>query len=118
MKHHKIYTTPFSVVYLCYIAKAEKKNRTKQEVDAIITWLTGYSIMELEAQLEQQVDVQTFFAQAPKLNSARKLIKGVICGVRIETLTDPVMREIRYLDKLIDELARDKALEKIFRISE
>jgi hypothetical protein len=105
----------FAGVYPHYVAKAEKKGRTKADVDQIIRWLTGYSQHELESQLEQRVDMETFFAQAPKLNPARSLITGVICGVRIEEIQDPLMREIRYLDKLIDELAKGRAMEKILR---
>jgi hypothetical protein len=97
------------------IAKAEKKGRKKSEVDTIICWLTGYSQRELEAQLKKQSDIETFFKEAPKLNPSRTLIKGVICGVRIEEIEEPLMREIRYLDKLVDELAKGKAMEKILR---
>ncbi|SNZ14741.1 hypothetical protein SAMN05421503_2561 [Terribacillus aidingensis] len=102
-------------VYPHYVAKAEKKGRTKAEVDEIIRWLTGYSQETLEAQLEKQTDFETFFADAPQLNSSRSLIKGVICGVRVEDIEEPTMQEIRYLDKLIDELARGKAMAKILR---
>ena len=105
----------FASVYPHYVAKAEKKNRTKAEVDEIIRWLTGYSRDELEAQLKKETDFETFFAEAPGLNPARKLIKGVVCGVRVEDIEEPTMQEIRYLDKLIDELARGKAMEKILR---
>jgi hypothetical protein len=112
---HRIYTTSFASVYPHYVAKAEKKGRTKSEVDAIICWLTGYRQRELESHLKKQTDFETFFNDAPELNPARSLIKGVICGVRIEEIQDPLMREIRYLDKLIDELAKGKAMEKIFR---
>ena len=115
MAKHQIYTTSFAKVYPLYIAKAEKKRRTKAEVDEIIRWLTGYSQAELEAQLEKQVDFETFFAEAPHPNPARKLIKGVVCGVRVEEIEEAVMREIRYLDRLIDELARGKAMDKILR---
>lgn len=115
MLKHRIYTTSVASVYPHYVAKAEKKGRTKAEVDEIIRWLTGYSQEALEAQLEKQTDFETFFAQAPRLNPARTLIKGVICGVRIEEIEEPTMREIRYLDKLIDELAKGKAMEKILR---
>jgi len=97
------------------VAKAEKKGRTKGEVDEIIRWLTGYSQEELEGQLEKETDFETFFAEAPRLNPARSLIKGVVCGVRVEDIEEPTMREIRYLDKLIDELARGKAMDKILR---
>jgi hypothetical protein len=102
-------------VYPHYIAKAEKKGRTKSEVNEIICWLTGYSQEQLEEQLEKQTDFETFFAEAPQLNPARTLIKGVICGVRVEEIEEPTMREIRYLDKLIDELAKGKSMEKILR---
>lgn len=104
-------------VYPHYVAKAEKKGRTKAEVDEIIRWLTGYSQKELEAHLKKQTNFENFFAQAPQLNPSRALIKGIICGVRIEEIEDPLMREVRYLDKLIDELARGKTMEKILRTS-
>ena len=112
---HRIYTTPFANVYPYYVAKAEKKGRTKAEVDTLILWLTGYSATQFQAQLEAETDFETFFAEAPKMNAARSLIKGVICGVRIEEMEEPTMREIRYLDKLVDELAKGKAMEKILR---
>jgi hypothetical protein len=115
MTKHRIYTTSLASVYPHYVTKAEKKGRTKAEVDEIICWLTGNSQEDLEAQLEQQTDFETFFAVAPHLNPSRALIKGVICGVRLEDIEEPTMREIRYLDKLIDELAKGKALEKILR---
>jgi hypothetical protein len=102
-------------VYPLYVAKAERKGRTRAEVDEIISWLTGYSKEEMEAQLERQTDFESFFGQAPQLNPSRSLIKGVICGVRVEDIEEPTMREIRYLDKLIDELAKGKAMEKILR---
>lgn len=105
----------FASVYPLYIAKAEKKGRTKKEVDEIIKWLTGYSQTELGAQLKKGTDFETFFKKAPKMNPARKLITGVICGVRLENITEKTMREIRYLDKLIDELAKGKVMEKILR---
>jgi hypothetical protein len=111
----RIYTTSFAAVYPHYVAKAEKKGRTKAEVDQIISWLTGYRQKELETHLEKQTDFETFFAKAPKINPSRALIKGVVCGVRVEDIKEPTMREIRYLDKLIDELARGKAMEKILR---
>jgi hypothetical protein len=107
----------FAKVYPLYVAKAEKKGRTQAEVDEIICWLTGYSQEELDAQLEKQVDFETFFAEAPQPNPARSLIKGVVCGVRVEDIEEPLMREIRYLDKLVDELARGKVMEKILRNS-
>ena len=112
---HRIYTTSVASVYPYYLAKAEKKGRTKAEVDTIICWLTGYSQRQLDAQLKQQTDFETFFAKAPKLNPSRTLIKGVICGVRIEEIQEPTMREIRYLDKLVDELAKGKPMDKILR---
>jgi hypothetical protein len=115
MQKHRIYTTTFSSIYPHYLAKAEKKGRTKTEVDAVIRWLTGYSQDALDAQLEKQADVETFIAEAPQLNPARALIKGKVCGVRVEDIEEPTMREIRYLDKLIDELAQGKAMEKILR---
>lgn len=115
MTKHRIYTTSFASVYPLYVAKAERKERTKSEVDEIICWLTGYSQEELEGQIDGQVDFETFFAHAPHLNPARALIKGVVCGVRVEDIEDPLMREIRYLDKLIDELAKGKPMEKILR---
>lgn len=115
MKKHRIYTMSFARVYPLYIQKAEKKGRTKDEVDEIIRWLTGYSQKELEVKVEKQTDFETFFAKAPKLNPARKLIIGVICGVRVEEIKEPLMQEIRYLDKLIDELAKGKAMDKILR---
>jgi hypothetical protein len=115
MTKHRIYTMSFASVYPHYITKAEKKGRTKAEVDEIIRWLTGYSQKKLEAQLERQTDFETFFAEAPQLNPARTLIKGVICGVRVEDIQEPTMQEIRYLDKLVDELAKGKAMEKILR---
>ena len=115
MTKHSIYTTSFASVYPHYVAKAEKKGRTKIEVDEIIRWLTGYSQDGLEAQLERQTDFETFIAEAPQLNPSRAMIKGKICGVRVEDIEEPTMQEIRYLDKLIDELARGKAMEKILR---
>ncbi len=115
MTIHRIYKTCFASVYPHYVAKAEKKGRTKAEVDEIIRWLTGYSQQELDAQLEKRTDFESFFGEAPALNPSRALITGVICGVRVEEIEDPLMREIRYLDKLIDELAKGKAMEKILR---
>lgn len=102
-------------VYPFYIAKAEKKGRTKAEVDTIICWLTGYNQKELVSELKKETNFQDFFADAPQLNPARSLVKGLICGVRVEDIIDPVMREVRYLDKLIDELAHGKTMEKILR---
>jgi len=112
---HRIYTTSFASVYPHYVAKAEKKGRTKEDVDRIISWLTGYSPKQLAAQLEKKTDIEGFFAQAPRPNPARASIKGVVCGVRVENIEEPTMREIRYLDKLIDELARGKTMDKILR---
>jgi hypothetical protein len=112
---HRILTTSVAKVYPYYVAKAEKKGRTKAEVDAIICWLTGYSSRQLEQQLKRQTDFETFFAAAPKPNPERRSIKGLICGVRVEEIEEPTMREIRILDKLIDELAKGKPLEKILR---
>lgn len=115
MAKHPIYTMSVARVYPLYIAKAERKGRTKSEVDEIIRWLTGYSQAELEVQLKKQTDFETFFAEAPLLNPLRSLVKGIICGVRVEDIKDPTMQAIRYLDKLIDELAKGKAMEKILR---
>jgi hypothetical protein len=112
---HRIYKMSFASVYPHYVAKAEKKGRTKAEVDEIIRWLTGYDQDQLEAILEQKTDFETFFAEAPRLNPNRALIKGVVCGIRVETIEEPLMREIRYLDKLIDELAKGKAMDAILR---
>lgn len=115
MTKHKIYTMSFASAYPHYVAKAEKKGRTKEEVDEIIRWLTGYSQKKLEPQIKKQTDFETFFAEAPHLNPSQYLIKGVICGVRVEKIEEPTMQEIRYLDKLIDELAKGKAMENILR---
>lgn len=114
-KKHRVYTISVASVYPHYVAKAEKKGRTKAEVDEIIRWLTGYSQKGLEAELKKKTDFETFFAQAPRMNASRSLIKGVICGVRVEDIKEPLMQELRYLDKLIDELAKGKAMEKILR---
>lgn len=115
MSKHKIYTMKFSSVYPHYITKAEKKGRTKEEVDEIIRWLTGYEQNELEVQLEKNTDFENLFAEAPEMNPSRNMIKGVICGVRVEDIEEPLMQEIRYLDKMIDDLAKGKAMEKILR---
>jgi hypothetical protein len=115
MAKHRIYTVSFASVYPLYIAKAERKGRTKAEVDEIIRWLTGYSQKELEAHLKKQTDFETFFGEAADLNPSRSLIKGTICGIRVEDIEEPLMREIRYLDKLIDELAKGRTMEKILR---
>jgi hypothetical protein len=114
-KPHRIYAMSFASVYPLYLAKAEKKGRTQGEVDAIIRWLTGYTQAKLNAQLKKEASFEAFFAEAPKLNPSRSLITGVVCGVRVENVEEPLMREIRYLDKLIDELAKGKAMEKILR---
>jgi len=115
MAAHRIYTTSFASVYPHYVTKAERKGRTKAEVDEIITWLTGYDAEQLAEVLENGTDFETFFAEAPNMNPARSLITGVICGVRVEEIEEPTMREIRYLDKLVDELARGKAMQKVLR---
>lgn len=115
MTGHRIYSMSFASVYPHYIAKAQKKGRTKAEVDEIIRWLTGYTQEELDAQLEKKTSVEDFIARAPRLNPSRSLITGVICGIRVEDIEEPTMREIRYLDKLIDELAKGKAMGKILR---
>lgn len=115
MTRHRIYTIPFARVYPMYVQKAERKNRTKAEVDQIICWLTGYDEAGLRRQLEREVDFETFFGEAPAIHPNSSLIKGVVCGVRVETIDDPLMQKIRYLDKLIDELAKGKAMEKILR---
>jgi hypothetical protein len=115
MKPHKIYSMPFARVYPLYIAKVEKTARTRAEVDETILWLTGYSQDQLEAQLQAGASFEAFFAEAPKLNPARAMITGTICGVRIETIEEPLMREIRYMDKLVDELAKGRPMEKILR---
>ena len=112
---HRIYTTSFASVYPHYVTKAENKGRSKDDVDVIIRWLTGYTQKGLQSQLDKETDFETFFAKAPKMNPDRALITGVVCGVRVEDIEEPTMREIRYLDKLVDELARGKAMEKILR---
>ncbi len=114
-KKHRIYTMSFASVYLLYIAKAEKKGRTKKEVDQIILWLTRYTPKKFEAQLKKKTYMETFFADAPHMNPARALIKGMVCGVRVENVKETTMREIRYLDKLVDELAKGRPMEKILR---
>jgi len=114
-RNHRIYSMPVSRVYPMYVAKAERKGRTKAEVDAVIRWLTGYSQKDLDAQLEQQTDFRTFFADAPQMNPLRRQITGVICGVRVEDINEFTMQSIRYLDKLVDELARGRPMEKILR---
>jgi len=112
---HRIFTSKFSGVYPHYVAKAEKKGRTKAEVDQAITWLTGYTPAQLKAQLDKGVDIRTFFAEAPAMHPNRTKITGVVCGVRIEDIDDPLMQQIRYLDKLIDEIAKGRPMEKILR---
>ena len=114
MPHH-VFAMKFAKVYPLYVQKAERKNRTKEDVDQIICWLTGYSQAGLEQQIEQENDLETFFAQAPNIHPNSALIKGVVCGVRVEEIEDPLMRKLRYLDKLIDELAKGKKMEKILR---
>lgn len=115
MPQHRIFGTKFAVVYPLYVKKAERKNRTKDEVDRIVCWLTGYNQAELEDQIARESDFATFFAQAPAINPNAALIKGVVCGVRVEEIDDPLMQKIRYLDKLIDELAKGRAMDKILR---
>lgn len=115
MPEHRIFSTPFAKVYPMYVQKAERKGRTQEEVDQLICWLTGYSKAGLAEQIEQQNDFASFFAQAPALHPNSSLIKGVVCGVRVEDVEDPLMQKIRYLDKLVDELAKGKAIEKILR---
>jgi len=115
MAGHRIFTMAFAKVYPLYVKKAERKGRTKDEVDQVIRWLTGYTQAGLERQIRQENDFETFFAQAPAFHPNASLIKGVVCGVRVEEVEDPLMQRIRYLDKLVDELAKGKAMEKILR---
>ena len=115
MTTHRIYTTSVASVYPHYVTKAEKKGRSRAEVDEIFRWLTGYSQQDLAAQLQRETDFETFFSEAPRPNPSREKITGVVCGVRVEEIEEPTMREIRYLDKLIDELARGKAMDRILR---
>ena len=115
MSKNRVFAIKFSSVYPLYIQKAERKKRTKEEVDRVICWLTGYSQAGLRQQIERESDLETFFAQAPLLNPNSSLIKGVVCGIRVEEIEDPLMQKIRYMDKLIDELAKGKAMEKILR---
>ena len=115
---HRVYKMSFASVYPHYVAKAEKKGRTREEVDEIIRWLTGYSQKQLEAAIEDKIDFENFFAKAPAPNPSRHLVKGVICGIRVEEIEEPLMREIRYLDKLIDELAKGRPMSKILRAPE
>jgi len=115
MPNQQVFKMKFAAVYPLYVQKAERKNRTKKEVDQIICWLTGYNQAGLRQQIEQENDFETFFAQAPAFHPKSSLIKGVVCGVRVEDVTDPLMQKLRYLDKLIDELAKGKTMEKILR---
>jgi len=115
MDNTKVFSMPFASVYPLYVQKAEKKGRSKDEVDALICWLTGYSTQALQQQINQSVNFRTFFEQAPALNPAAEKITGVVCGIRVENIADPLMKQIRYLDKLIDELSKGKAMEKIMR---
>ncbi len=115
MSNHHIFAMKFAKVYPLYVQKAERKNRTKEEVDQIICWLTGYDQAGLAQQIKQENDFETFFDQAPAIHPNTSLIKGVVCGVRVEEIEDPLMQKVRYLDKLIDELAKGKAMEKILR---
>jgi len=115
MARHQVFAMKFAKVYPMYVAKAERKNRTREEVDQIICWLTGYDQAGLRQQIEQENDIETFFARAPAIHPNSSLIKGVVCGVRVEEIEDPLMRNVRYLDKLIDELAKGKTMEKILR---
>lgn len=116
MDKQRIYTTKFASVYPCYVTKVERKGRSKSEVDEIIRWLTGYTDIQLYKVLEGETDVKAFFDNAPQLNPQRKLITGVICGIRVEDMPESTMKEIRYLDKLVDELAKGKAMDKILRL--
>lgn len=115
MTKHRIFSVPVSSVYPHYVTKVEKKGRTVEELHQVITWLTGYSEDDIKRILEDQTDFETFFTDAPKLNPSRKLITGVICGIRVENIEDPMMQDLRYLDKLVDELSKGKAMEKILR---
>lgn len=115
MKNERVYAMTFASVYPLYVQKAERKGRTKEEVDTILRWLTGYSDDQLRQQIETEVNLEVFFAQAPKMNPNTSLITGVVCGVRVENIEEPLMQKIRWLDKLIDELAKGKTMEKILR---
>lgn len=116
MNNERLYRMSFSQVYPLYVAKAERKGRTKDEVDQIIFWLTGYDVEGLATQIQRAVDLETFFAEAPRYNPNADTVTGVICGVRVETIEDPLVRKVRILDKLIDELARGKKLEKVLKL--
>ena len=115
MNNHRVYKYAFSSIYPHYIVKAEKKGRTKEEVDTVICWLTGYSVKQLHQQIDKKVDLEAFFAQAPHLNPYATKITGLICGYRVEEITNPLTQQVRYLDKLVDELAKGKKMEKILR---
>lgn len=115
MPAHRIFSTPFATVYPMYVHKAERKGRTQDEVDRVICWLTGYDTAGLRAQIARRTDIETFFAQAPAMNPNRSLIRGTVCGVRVEAVEDPLMQSIRQLDKLIDELAKGRPMEKVLR---
>lgn len=115
MTGHKVFHIPFAKIYPLYVEKAERKGRTKEEVDQVICWLTGHDEVSLQKEIDRGIDLETFFTQAPEIHPNSSLIKGVVCGIRVETIEDPLMQKIRYLDKLIDELAKGKALEKILR---
>jgi len=115
VKNEKVYKMKFSKVYPMYIQKAERKGRTKEEVDTVIQWLTGYDEQGLQSQIDKDVDIETFFAEAPQMNSNASKITGVVCGIRVEEIEDPLMQKVRWLDKLVDELAKGKAMEKVLR---
>ena len=115
MKNERVYKMKFSKVYPMYIQKVERKGRTKEEVDTVIKWLTGYDDRGLQAQLDKEVDIETFFAEAPQMNPNTSKITGVVCGIRVEEIEDPLMQKVRWLDKLVDELAKGKAMEKVLR---
>lgn len=117
MPEHKVFSMPFAKVYPLYVAKATRKGRTQEEVDRVICWLTGYDRAELQQQIDRKTDLKTFFALAPAMHPDRNLIKGVICGIRVEAVEDPLMKKIRQLDKLVDELAKGKSMEKVLRQS-